>query len=106
MVLRVRIRTRLSTCAALYRAGSKSVTSTSNTRKIILTRKNLRQNGRRLLPEGSNPHSKGEDFSASATVLNVATRPARIKPATARATTEYANIRPTLGLWVSAFQGR
>jgi hypothetical protein len=37
----------------------------SNTMKIIARRKNRIENGIRALWLGSNPHSKGEDFSRS-----------------------------------------
>lgn len=39
--------------------------STSKIKKIIVIRKNRRENGRRDELLGSNPHSKGEHFSRS-----------------------------------------
>lgn len=45
--------------------GRRSAISTSNTRKIIVIRKNRKENGLRDLLTGSNPHSKGESFSRS-----------------------------------------
>ena len=43
--------------------------SISNTKKITDTIKNFIQNDRRVIPEGSNPHSNGEAFSLSIIVL-------------------------------------
>lgn len=43
--------------------GINSTISMSNTMKIIARRKNRIENGIRALWLGSNPHSKGEDFS-------------------------------------------
>ena len=63
IVLPIRILMSLSTWAELNRAGRRRVTSTSNTRKIMLIRKNFMQKGRRATPEGSNPHSNGDLFS-------------------------------------------
>lgn len=51
------------------------MTSTSKTKKIILTKKNFMQKGSRLTPYGSNPHSKGDIFSLSLTVLRANTDP-------------------------------
>lgn len=45
--------------------GKINVISTSNTRKMILIKKNLMEKGIRDELIGSNPHSKGEDFSRS-----------------------------------------
>ena len=52
------------------------MTSTSNTKKIILTKKNFMQKGSRLIPAGSNPHSNGEPFSLSHPDLKVKTEAA------------------------------
>ena len=43
----------------------------TNTRKITTTMKNFIQKGKREILFGSNPHSNGEDFSLSITVLYV-----------------------------------
>lgn len=43
--------------------GSRRVISTSKIRKIMDTRKNWTLKGSRLRACGSNPHSKGDDFS-------------------------------------------
>lgn len=43
--------------------GMRRVISISKIKKIIVMRKNWILNGRRLKDRGSNPHSKGEDFS-------------------------------------------
>jgi hypothetical protein len=43
--------------------GRRIVISTSKIRKMMAIRKNRRENGIRLDENGSNPHSKGEDFS-------------------------------------------
>ena len=45
--------------------GRRIATSTSKTRKIIAIIKNRREKGIREFEKGSNPHSKGEDFSRS-----------------------------------------
>ena len=63
------------------------MTSTSNTKKIILTRKNFIQKGSRLIPAGSNPHSKGDPFSLSQPDLKVKTEATRSKPARPSLTT-------------------
>lgn len=44
--------------------GSKRAISRSNSRKVIATRKNFIEKGRRADPIGSKPHSYGLDFSA------------------------------------------
>ena len=46
-------------------AGRSNTISISNTKKITARRKNRIENGSRALFLGSNPHSKGEDFSRS-----------------------------------------
>lgn len=46
-------------------AGIRRTISISNTRKITARRKNRREKGIRAFALGSNPHSKGEDFSRS-----------------------------------------
>jgi len=43
--------------------GISSTISISNTMKIIASKKNRIENGIRALWFGSNPHSKGDDFS-------------------------------------------
>jgi len=48
--------------------GINKTISISNTIKIIARRKNRIENGIRALWFGSNPHSKGEDFSRSLSV--------------------------------------
>jgi hypothetical protein len=45
--------------------GIKSTISISNTIKIIANKKNRKENGIRELWFGSNPHSKGDNFSRS-----------------------------------------
>ena len=45
--------------------GNRRAISTSKIRKIIAIRKNRREKGRRELFFGSNPDSKGDDFSRS-----------------------------------------
>ena len=45
--------------------GSSKTISTSNTIKIIASRKNRMENGIRAVFFGSNPHSKADDFSRS-----------------------------------------
>lgn len=45
--------------------GSSSTISTSNTMKIIASRKNRIENGIRAVFFGSNPHSNADDFSRS-----------------------------------------
>lgn len=44
-------------------SGSRSAISRSNSKKVIATRKNFIENGRRAEPMGSNPHSYGFAFS-------------------------------------------
>ena len=66
--------------------GRIRATSTSNTRKITETIKNFIQKGSRVTPLGSNPHSKGEAFSLSTTVLNVTKEKATRAAATAAET--------------------
>lgn len=44
-------------------SGSRSAISRSNSKKVIATRKNFIENGRRAEPIGSNPHSYGFAFS-------------------------------------------
>ena len=51
--------------------GRIKATSMSKTKKITATIKNFMQKGSRVRPDGSNPHSKGEAFSLSVTVLKV-----------------------------------
>lgn len=46
-------------------AGMSRTISISNTKKITASKKNRREKGIRALALGSNPHSKGEDFSRS-----------------------------------------
>jgi hypothetical protein len=46
--------------------GIRRTISISNTMKIMARRKNRIENGIRAVLLGSNPHSKGEDFSRSA----------------------------------------
>jgi hypothetical protein len=46
-------------------AGIIRTISMSKTIKITANRKNRRENGTRALRFGSNPHSKGDDFSRS-----------------------------------------
>lgn len=43
--------------------------STSKIKKIIVIKKNRKENGSRAEDLGSNPHSKGEDFSRSVKVF-------------------------------------
>jgi hypothetical protein len=45
--------------------GRSKTISTSNTIKIIASRKNRMENGIRAVFFGSNPHSKADDFSRS-----------------------------------------
>jgi hypothetical protein len=45
--------------------GMRRTISISKTIKIIAKRKNRMENGIRAVLLGSNPHSKGEDFSRS-----------------------------------------
>jgi hypothetical protein len=52
------------------RAGKRRMSSTSNTKKIIATKKNRMENGKRAECLGLNPHSKGLDFSRSERALN------------------------------------
>ena len=49
--------------------GSNSVISTSKIKKITAIKKNRNENGRRAVPFGSKPHSKGEFFSRSEIVF-------------------------------------
>lgn len=49
--------------------GKRRTISTSKIRKIIVTRKNRRENGKRVDEFESNPHSKGEAFSRLKLVL-------------------------------------
>jgi len=49
--------------------GKRRVISTSKIKKMTATRKNRNENGRRAVPFGSNPHSKGEFFSRSEVVF-------------------------------------
>lgn len=51
--------------------GRIKATSISKTKKITATIKNFIQKGSRVKPDGSKPHSKGEDFSLSTMVLKV-----------------------------------
>lgn len=45
--------------------GNIKAISTSKIRKIIAIKKNRKENGNRDELKGSNPHSKGDDFSRS-----------------------------------------
>lgn len=45
--------------------GNNKVISTSKIRKITAIKKKRNENGIRAVFKGSNPHSKGEDFSRS-----------------------------------------
>lgn len=45
-------------------SGNSSAISRSNSKKVIATRKNFIEKGRRAEPIGSKPHSYGLDFSA------------------------------------------
>lgn len=45
--------------------GSRSTISTSNTMKMMASRKNRIENGIRAVFFGSNPHSNADDFSRS-----------------------------------------
>jgi len=45
--------------------GKRSTISTSKIKKIIVIKKNRKENGNREELLGSNPHSKGEFFSRS-----------------------------------------
>lgn len=45
-------------------SGNNSAISRSNNRKVIATKKNFIEKGRRAEPMGSKPHSYGLDFSA------------------------------------------
>lgn len=47
----------------LNTAGRSITISTSKIKKMIVIKKNRRENGKRKLELLSNPHSKGEDFS-------------------------------------------
>lgn len=49
--------------------GKISVISTSKIKKIIAIRKKCKEKGRRAKDLGSNPHSKGDDFSRSEKVF-------------------------------------
>ena len=49
--------------------GNSNTSSTSNTRKIIHTKKNRNEKGRRALYFVVNPHSKGLNFSMSSMVF-------------------------------------
>lgn len=49
--------------------GRISAISTSKIKKIIVIKKNRNEKGRREEDFGSNPHSKGEDFSRSTKVF-------------------------------------
>lgn len=49
--------------------GKINVISTSKIKKIIVIKKNRKENGNREEDLGSNPHSKGELFSRSARVF-------------------------------------
>ena len=51
--------------------GRIKATSMSKTKKITTIKKNFMQKGNREMLLGSNPHSKGEDFSLSTKVLKV-----------------------------------
>ena len=66
--------------------GRIRATSISKTRKMTDTIKNFIQKGSRVTPLGSNPHSKGEAFSLSTTVLNVIKERATSTAATAAET--------------------
>lgn len=55
-------------CMLVIGIGISSTISISNTRKIIIRRKNRNENGVRALCFGSNPHSNGDFFSESAAV--------------------------------------
>ena len=52
-------------CASAMGVGISRTISISNTRKITARRKNRVENGIRAVFLGSNPHSKGVDFSRS-----------------------------------------
>lgn len=49
--------------------GKRIVNSTSKIKKIIVIKKKCKENGRREEVLGSNPHSKGLDFSRSIVVF-------------------------------------
>ena len=57
-------------------AGITRAISISNTRKITANRKNRVEKGIRADLLGSNPHSKGDDFSRSISVRIESTEPA------------------------------
>ena len=54
--------------------GTNRTISISNTIKIIANKKNRIENGIRALWLGSNPHSKGDDFSRSVRVRTLNTQ--------------------------------
>lgn len=53
----------ISTRGKLNTNGRRRTISTSKIKKIIVIKKNRKENGNREAELGSNPHSKGEDFS-------------------------------------------
>ena len=67
--------------------GKMRATSISNTKKITETIKNFMQNGSRVIPLGSNPHSKGDAFSLSTIDFSVIKDRARRADATKTDTT-------------------
>ena len=69
--------------------GKINAISISNTKKITATKKNFIQKGSRVIPVGSNPHSKGLLFSRSLTVLNVRLHKIRKTPPTIKHTLIY-----------------
>lgn len=55
----------MSVVCLINAKGIRIATSTSKIKKIIVTMKNRREKGIRAFLKGSNPHSKGVNFSRS-----------------------------------------
>ena len=71
MAPRVRVARKENTSMPEKSMGRIKATSMSKTKKITTIKKNFMQKGNREMLLGSNPHSKGEDFSLSTKVLKV-----------------------------------
>jgi len=82
MAPRIKIPRNVMTVRPEKTIGKIRATSISNTKKITETIKNFMQNGSRVTPLGSNPHSNGDAFSLSTIDLSVIKDRARRADAT------------------------
>ena len=87
MAPRIKIPRNVMTARPEKIIGKMRATSISNTKKITETIKNFMQNGSRVIPLGSNPHSNGDAFSLSTIDFSVIKDRARRADATKTDTT-------------------